>query len=64
MTFKVPGARGRPVSVKAGDMFWITTSNIQNQTLVKIDRRGKGVVSQGYGFDPESLLTYFELVEC
>lgn len=62
-TMKVPGTKGRPVSVKCGDLFWITSATYTNETQVKIDRKGKGTIGHGYQMDNETLIKLFEVVE-
>lgn len=60
-TFKVPGARGRPVTVKPGDCFWVTNCETdQNKRgVVMVDREGRGYISQGYAFDPAQIKDFF-----
>lgn len=60
--FKVPGARGRGVTVKVGDKFWVTNCGTDQKRsgLILIDREGKGYISHGYAFAPETLATYFQ----
>jgi hypothetical protein len=58
-TMKVPGAKGRPVSVKIDDKFWVTTPKYSNNTHVKIDRVGKGTIGNGHYVDLEALNCLF-----
>lgn len=58
-SFKVAGARGRPVTVRKGDIFWITSPSYENKESVKIERKGKGHINTGYCFDIETINTYF-----
>jgi hypothetical protein len=62
-TFKAPGARGRPVTVKPGARFWVTnTAQDQRRAgAVLIDREGRGCISHGYAFTPETIGQFFEL---
>lgn len=60
-TMKVPGSRGRAVSVKVGDKFWITTPTYSNVTVAKIDRKGKGIIGNGYQMDIETIKALFEV---
>lgn len=62
-TMKVPGAKGRAVSVKVGDKFWITTPAYSNEIVAKIDRKGKGMIGNGYQMDVETIKALFEVVE-
>lgn len=64
-SFKAPGSRGRAVTVKPGQLFWVTNSGLdQNRSgLVMIDRIGRGCISNGYAFNPDTLQQYFERVE-
>lgn len=62
-TMKVPGAKGRAVSVKVGDKFWITTPAYSNEIVAKIDRKGKGIIGNGYQMDVETIKALFEVVE-
>lgn len=60
-TFKVPGARGRAVSVKPGARFWVTNA-MQDQAargVVLIEREGRGCISHGYAFTPEAVAQFF-----
>jgi hypothetical protein len=59
---KVPSQRGRAVSVKVGDKFWITTPTYSNVSTAKIDRRGKGTIGNGYQMDVETIKALFEVV--
>lgn len=57
--FKAPGAKGRPVVVKAGQRFWITNSMLDQ--VVMIDREGRGHISNGYAFTPEMIDDLFQV---
>jgi hypothetical protein len=61
-TFKAPGERGRPVVVRPGQRFWVTNSTLdqERQNVVMIDREGRGHISNGYAFTPETIDQYFE----
>ena len=60
--FKAPGSRGRAVTVKPGQLFWVTNCSTDQQRSghVTIDREGRGHISHGYAFHPETLRQYFE----
>lgn len=60
-SMKMPGARGRAVSVKAGDLFWITTGKY-SKGLPMIQRKGKGTMGTGYPIDPALIYAFFEPV--
>lgn len=62
-TMKVPGTRGRPVTVKVGDEFWVTTATYTNKTSANVERKGKGVISGGHKLDLPDLEALFEVVE-
>lgn len=61
--FKVTGSRGRAVSVKPGQRFWVTNCGTDQVSsgLVTIDLEGRGYISHGYAFRPETLAQCFEL---
>jgi hypothetical protein len=61
--FKAPGARGRAVTVKPGQRFWVTNSDLDQKRSgqVMIDRAGRGCISHGYAFTPATLAQYFEV---
>lgn len=61
-TMKFEGKRGRPVNVKIGDRFWVTTTDYSNKTHAKIDRYGKGFISHGYCLSLEQISQLFEEV--
>lgn len=61
-TMKVPGQRGRAVSVKVGDKFWVTTPTYSNVSVAKIERKGKGSISSGYQMDVSTIQSLFEAV--
>lgn len=48
--------------VRAGQKFWVTNSGLDQDKhkIVMIDRAGKGSISQGYAFTPESITEFFE----
>ena len=58
--FKVNG-KGRTITVRAGQRFWVTTS--RTALCVLIDRMGKGSCSSGYSFSDEQLDELFTLDE-
>lgn len=62
-TFKASGTRGRAVTVRSGDKFWITNCETDQarQGVVMIDRTGRGHISHGYAFQPEILQAWFEV---
>lgn len=62
-SMKAPGTRGRPVSVKAGDEFWVTTATINNKETMRIDRKGKGTISNGWLISAQLVHSLFEVVE-
>lgn len=43
--FKVPGARGKPINVRVGDLFWIVTPQYEQKRtgIVGIARKGKNM---------------------
>lgn len=59
--FKVPGVKGRAVTVRAGQRFWITNSMLDQDArkVVMIDREGRGHISNGYAFTPEMIADLF-----
>lgn len=63
-SFRTPGNRGRSVTVKPGQRFWVTNSGTDQQAsgLVTIDREGRGCISHGYAFRPSALQQYFEVL--
>lgn len=58
-TMRMPGSRGRAVSVKAGDLFWVTTGKFC-AGLPMIQRKGKGHMGTGYPIDPQLILDLFD----
>ena len=62
-TFKAPGARGRAVTVKPGARFWVTNTPQDQRArgAVLIEREGRGCISHGYAFAPETIGQLFEL---
>lgn len=62
-TMKVPGTRGRPVNVKVGDKFWITSTTYSNTSHCQIDRLNKGSICNGYYISNECIEELFEVVE-
>jgi hypothetical protein len=58
---KVAGQRGRPVSVRIGDRFWVTSATYRNVETVKIDRKGKGNIGDGYLLTVEFINNLFEV---
>ena len=61
--FKAPGARGRQITVKAGQKFWVTNTGLDpaHKNIVMIDREGKGHISHGYAFSPEMIADLFQV---
>lgn len=59
-SMKMPGARGRAVTVKAGDLFWVTTGKWKKDSLPMIQRKGKGHMGTGYPIDPSLIFEFFE----
>lgn len=62
-TMKVPGTRGKPVSVKVGDKFWVTSTTYSNKTQCQIDRYGKGSICNGYLISIETINSLFDMVD-
>lgn len=58
-----PGGKGRNVIVRKGQRFWVTSSQTlqMSEAAVRVDRKGKGSISQGYPFTPEQIQTLFDL---
>jgi len=56
-------AKGRAVTVRKGQGFWVTTSEYtQARTgVVTIDRKGKGCIGNGYHFTPAQIADLFEV---
>lgn len=63
MAFKVPGSRGKPVCVKIGDRFLVTSPSYANTVSVKIDREKKAHLNVGYLFAIDVINEYFEIGE-
>jgi len=63
--FKTPGIKGRPVTVRSGQRFWVTNSMSlqESSNVVTIDREGKGHISHGYAFDPNTIDDLFDVSE-
>ncbi len=61
--FKAAGARGKPVTVKPGQRFWVTNcgTDQQRSQMIVIDREGRGVISHGYAFAPNTIEQLFEV---
>lgn len=61
--FKPQRKNARRVVVQAGQRFWVTNSQINQRDtgLVMIDRYGKGCISNGYPFTPETIGQLFEV---
>lgn len=55
---------GRKIQVKAGAVFWVTSSPLTQslESCVRIDRKGKGAISHGYAWAESDLREYFELI--
>lgn len=62
-TMKVPGTRGRSVSVKINDLFIVTSPLHTNKERVKIDRKGKAQINSGYQLEIVDFNNLFEVVE-
>ena len=58
-TFKA----ARQVKVKAGQVFWVTTSDSRQREsgLVHIARKAKGSIGNGYAFNPAWIPEFFEV---
>ena len=59
--FRNPAPRGRTITVRKGDVFWITNCALQQKEtgVIRIDRKGKGCISHGYPFDRATLEQFF-----
>jgi hypothetical protein len=55
-------AKGRPVQVRKGQRFWVTsTKSLQtSRGAITIDREGRGSISNGYHFAPSQISEFFE----
>jgi hypothetical protein len=55
------GGKGRAITVRTGQAFWVTNTQVDQQTrgIVLVDRKGKGSISAGYAFTPEQIETLF-----
>ena len=55
--------QSKPIAVRAGQEFWVTNSTTAQQSggFVLIDRKGKGVISEGYPFKEATLETLFDI---
>lgn len=62
-TMRQHGAKGRPVTVKTGDLFAVTSPEYQNKELVIIGRKANAKIGQGYAFSACLLAEYFEVTE-
>jgi hypothetical protein len=61
--FKAPGAKGRPVKVKTGDLFLVTSPQHMNKEAVMIDRKKQAHINSGYCFGLDTLMQYFSVGE-
>lgn len=55
--------RGRPMQVKTGDRFWVTSPTYQNEESFKFNRKGKGSIGDGPWLPIEYLTELFDIVE-
>lgn len=62
-SFRVEGQRGRPINVKAGDLFWNTTADYMQKRdgVVKLARKGKNM-DYSYPFNVADVLEHFAVV--
>lgn len=60
-SFRVPGQRGKAITVKQGDIFWIVSPSyvIKRDENIEIARKGKSM-GYAYLFPKASILEFFE----
>ncbi len=55
--------RGRPVNVKPGDLFLVTSPAHNNKDQVMVDRKARAMINSGYCLSRADLETFFGIVE-
>jgi len=62
-SLKTEGSRGKACSVKPGDLFTVTNPSHMQQVGIKIDRKAKARLNEGYLLSIEDVVKLFEVVE-
>lgn len=60
--FSVNKGRGRPLQVKAGDVFWVTSPAHENAESFKFNRKGKGSIGDGPWLPIKYLDELFDII--
>lgn len=56
-------SRGRPVNVKPGDLFLVTSPKHNNTDRMMLDRKSKATINSGYCFSRTDVENLFDAVE-